>query len=340
MRPWLTRLGIGAVAVIVGVAGVVVWNARSENAGYHVTAYFDSAVALYPQSHVIVMGARIGTVDSVELEDTRVRVEMTIDDGVPLPADVSATIEPLQIIGERNVVMFPAWNPDMATTGTGRLGDGDVIPVTRTVTPVEPDEGLTAFNDLAEALDPDVVSSLVEDSAAVLEGRGSEIGASLGNLASISESFAAVDDQLVAIAESVHVLTSRLDEREDQITTLIEGFSTATEVLASERESITRLVESLVALTEEGSALLDAYGGHLPQDVANLAAFTLVLNDNISSLQDLFSAFPLITDGLADAYDPDVGGIALKGSLTPTVTAILESLTSHLERLLAGGAGP
>ena len=85
--------------------------------GYHLTAYFESAVGLYPHGDVSIMGVGIGTVDAVEIEDTHVRVEMTIDADVPLPADVQATIEPLQLIGERNVVLFPAWTEAMADEG-------------------------------------------------------------------------------------------------------------------------------------------------------------------------------------------------------------------------------
>ena len=75
---------------------------------------FPSAVGLYPFGDVSVMGVGVGTVDAVEIDDDHVRVEMTIDHGIPLPADVQATIEPLTLIGERNVVLFPPWDAEMA----------------------------------------------------------------------------------------------------------------------------------------------------------------------------------------------------------------------------------
>ena len=56
--------------------------------GYHITAEFERAVGLYEQSTVKVMGADAGMVDAVEVDGDLVRVEMTINDDVPLPADV------------------------------------------------------------------------------------------------------------------------------------------------------------------------------------------------------------------------------------------------------------
>ena len=58
-------------------------------------------------------------------------------------------------------MLFPPWDADMAAAGRPQAADGDVIPLDRTEVPVEPDEGLEAFNDLAQSLDADIVGDLV-----------------------------------------------------------------------------------------------------------------------------------------------------------------------------------
>src|SRR5215204_2333928 len=72
------------------------------------TVYFERAVALYPESHVKVMGLDAGTILDVVPEGERVRVELVVDGDVPIPADVHAAVVPLSLIGERNVVLQPA----------------------------------------------------------------------------------------------------------------------------------------------------------------------------------------------------------------------------------------
>ncbi len=322
-----------ALLVVAALAAVVVPGCSlpgGGESGYHLTAYFARAVGLYPHGDVTVMGIDVGTVNHIEIDDQRVRVEMTIDDDVPLPVDVHATIEPLTLIGERNVVLFPAWTEAMAAAGTAKATDGDVIPVERTEVPVEPDEGLEAFNDLARSLDPEVVAGLVSDSADVLEGNGARIGEALDHAATLSTTFAGIDGQLLAIAESLHVLAGSLTTRDAQLRALVASFSEATGVLAAERDDIARLLSNLVRLTDEGRSILSVYGDQLPGDIANLAALASVFEQNIGSIDQLISSFPAISAGIANAYSEEAGGVVLRADLNPTMVALLDELTTAL----------
>jgi virulence factor Mce-like protein len=292
--------------------------------GYHLTALFESAVGLYPHGDVSVMGVPIGTVDAVEIEDDHVRVEMTIDLEVPLPADVHATIEPLTLIGERNVVLFPPWDAAMAEEGRARAVDGDEIPVERTEVPVEPDEALQAFNELAESLDPEIVDDLVTDSADALDGLGDDLGTAIDQAAGITGTLAEVDTQLVDAADALHRLASSLGTREQQLGALVRNFSEATQVLADEREGITRFLSSIVELTEHGRGLLDTYGEQLPADIAHLSALAMVLGANADSAEQLIGSFPRVGEAIAQGYQPEIGGIYLRANATPTVVGLLE----------------
>ena len=332
----MTRAQLGVRARVVGVAvavgvlagcGVVGGDGAG---GYHLTAFFESAVGLYPHGDVTIMGVDIGTVDAVEIEDTHVRIEMTIDRGVPLPADVQATIEPQQLIGERNVVLFPAWTEAMAVAGEGRAADGDIIPIERTTTPIEPDEGLEAFNSLARSLDPEVVGDFVTDSAAVLDGRGATFGAAIDQAASLSDTFARTDEQLVRAADHLHTLASAVNSRDDQLARLVAAFAGATEVLASEREGIAAFLSALVGLTEEGQGILELYGEQLPGDIANLAALASILNENVGTIEELVEQFPVIAEGINRAYQPSIDGLVLRATFTPTFVALLDAFRGIL----------
>lgn len=274
--------------------------------GYHVTAYFPRAVALYPDSIVKVMGVDAGTVDAVVTEGNRVRVEMTVHDEVPLPEDVQAAIRPLTLIGERNVVLFPAWKP-----GDDKARDGTVIPLERTEIPVEPDEALRAFAELARALDPDAVAELVTSGARALEGHGAEINDALGEVSELGGLLASVDTQLLDAAENLHVLATTLNEREQQFGSVVRSLSDATEVLATEREGIARFLSAIVRLTDAGSSLLDVYEDDLPRDIGRLVELVFLLEDNIGSLEQTMAAFPATQKLLGDAYNPETHALDL-----------------------------
>ncbi|MCI0346103.1 MAG: MCE family protein [Chloroflexi bacterium] len=299
--------------------------------GYRLTAYFPRAVALYEQSRVKVMGVDVGTVRVVEVEPDRVRVEMSIDDDVPLPADVEASIVPLTLIGERNVVLHPPWHP-----GQPRAGDGDVIPESRTHVPVEPDEALQAITDLARAIDPDAVQRLVTGGAAALSGRGGDLNAALAELGSLAEMLASQDEALLDVAANVHTLAAALNSREAQLGRLLDDFAAATDVLASERDAIGAFLDALVRLTNEGNALLETYEVQLPTDVSRLAEVALTIQADADSVQQLLQALAVIGDGVTGAYDPVNRDIRVRIIGSPTLVATLQPLFD----LLGLGAVP
>ena len=309
---------------------------RGDGETYHLTAYFERAISLFPHGDVIVMGIDVGTVDAVEIEDTRVRVELSIRTDVPLPDDVQATIEPLTLIGERNVHLFPAWTAEMEAEGRGRAQDGDEIPLDRTQVPVEPDEGLQAFNELAQSLDPDVVGQLITDSADALDGQGETIATAIDQASDLTSLFATLDTQLIAAAEDLEQVAASLGTRDAQLRTLVTSFADASGVLAAERDSIAALLSSLVGLTAQGQSLLDLYGEQLPGDVANLTSLLLVLDGHDEAIDDLLASFPMITETIRDAYRPSIDGFNLVANLTPSFVNLYDSFLENLGLLTDG----
>jgi virulence factor Mce-like protein len=319
------------VAVLLAIAAAPLAGCgRGSGGSYHLTAYFERTVGLYESGDVQVMGMPVGRVESIAIDGTLVRVEMSIDRDVPLPADVRATIGQTQLIGERNVVLYPPWDAELEAAGAPKVGDGDVIPRERTEVPVEPDEGLEAFNDLAQSLDGDVVHQFVSDSADVLEGRGAKIGEAIDQAAGLGTTLAEIDQQLVAAADNLHVLAGSLATRDQQLGALVDDFAQATDVLAAERDDISSFLSSLVDLVAQGKSLLDTYGEQLPGDVATATALASILERNTSSIDRLLSAFPRMAAGIADAYQPDIDGLYLRASMSATAQALLDVLVNQL----------
>ena len=314
----MKRLAVLAVAAGVGLAGCGI--VGGGGGGYTVTATFTRAVALYEGSQVQVMGSNVGTVEDVAVDGEVIRVELSVDDDVPLPADVRAAIVPLTLVGERNVVLFPAWQP-----GDERLEDGAHLPVERTVVPVEPDEALEAFTELARAVDPEAVSRFVSSSADALNGRGDELNRALESSADLTGLLAAEGDDLMAVAEDLQELTSTLADREEQLGRLLDAFAAATGVLAEERESIRAFLSAVVELTSEGNLLLEQFDQQLPQDIATLADVALVLRVNVESLSQLVQALPANSRMVVNAWDPVRRLLRIRVNLSPAAASALSA---------------
>ncbi len=284
----------------------------------HLTVYFERAVALYPESHVKVMGLDAGTILEVVPEGERVRVEIQVDGDVPIPADVQAAIVPLSLIGERNVVLQPAWQP-----GDEEAQDGDVIPIERTTIPSEPDEALQAFTDLARDLDPEEVARLVTEGAETLGGRGQALNDALAEAGDLAQLMAREDDSLVAVAEDMDQLATTLGTRDQQLGRVLEGFAEATEVLASERQEIQALIGGLGNLATTGNELLAAHEDHLPEDLAQLSRASRSARANVEALVILVRALAANSNGLIGAHNAELGVLTQRVNLTPLTAEVL-----------------
>ena len=292
---------------------------------YHLTVYFERAVALYPESHVKVMGLDAGEILDVVPEGDRVRVELRVNGDIPVPADVEAAVVPLSLIGERNVVLQPAWRP-----GDERAQDGDVIPIERTSIPAEPDEALQAFTDLARDLDPDEVARLVEEGAEALGGRGESLNRALEQAGDLTELVAREDDALVSVAEDLDELASTLGTRDQQLGRVLEGFAEATSVLAEEREEIEALIGGLGDLATVGNELVAAHEEHLPEDLAQLSRAGRAARANVEALVILVQALAANSRGLIGAHDTELGVLTQRINLTPLTAEVLRPLFDAL----------
>ena len=90
--------------VLVLVALLATTGCGSTDGGYDLSVSFSRAVALYEGSAVRVMGVDVGTITAIEIVDDGLRVSLSIDEDVPLPADVQASIVPQSVTYRRGAL--------------------------------------------------------------------------------------------------------------------------------------------------------------------------------------------------------------------------------------------
>lgn len=274
------------VAAAVGGCSLLPAGMRVSLAGkYHVTVYFTKAVAFYPRSQVQVMGAQIGSVDSVTPENGRVKVVASVDRNVPLPSNVSAAIVPLSLIGERTLTFSPAWRP-----GEERLRDGAVIQTDHTQVPVEVDQALQAFTTLLQAFNPADADKVLHSGAQSFQGNGTAFNAALQQSADLTANIAGQDRNLLEVARNLHQIAGVVDGRQKELGTLISDFSQTSAALAAERESLRTFLASLTDLIRHGNVLIKDYQGQLVTDLGSLAQISLVIRGNADQLSTFLKA--------------------------------------------------
>lgn len=254
------RLLVAALLLAASGGCGVVGEAFGAARPYKLVAIFAKAPSLYEQARVKVMGIDAGYVEAITIMGDKVRVEMSVDAAVPLPARVKAVVAPQNTLGERNVVLYPPWKP-----GDGRAAPGTVIPLERTDLPVEIDDALDAFTKLTDALDADQLGDVAGNLADGVRGRGKTINNALADTAKLTGTLAKQDQQLIDLAKGLNKLATKLNDRQDQVTGAIDSFSEASAILAEERQRLRGFISGMAGFVRRGDVIIEEYTERLPR---------------------------------------------------------------------------
>ncbi|MEU5880495.1 MCE family protein [Spirillospora sp. NPDC047279] len=323
MRPWRVLTAAALVAALAFTAGGC--SVLGGGGSYRMVVHFAKTPALYEKSRVKVMGANAGDVADVRIEGRHVRVELHVDSRVPVPADARATIAAESAIGERGVVLYPAWKPGMK-----RAAPGAVIPVERTDPPVEIDEVLGSFTTLAESLDPAKVRGLLDTGAQLLGGRGQSVNEALATTTDLADGLAAQDRQIVSAATGLRDLAATLNRHDDGLRTFIDAFNATSSQLADERTRLKNLLVGLTALIDKGRIIITAYRETLPSTLAEASSLVMTLKANSASMAQAMTGLSRFTDLIVKSWDPKTKTYVVRAQLNATLRVWLQPLFTRM----------
>jgi len=344
MRTRRDRLVLGTGAVIVAVAlvagGLLIYHAAHK--GNQVTAYFSEAIGVYPGSTVRVLGVPVGTVDAVQPQGTQVKVTMTVDSGVPVPAGAKAVVVAASVVSDRYVQLTPAY------TGGPQLTDNAVIPVSRTAVPVEVDQIYTSLNRFSQALGPNglnkngALSELVKTGAANLNGNGANLHAMITQFGALSKTLGDNSGNLFATITYLQQFTSMLKANDGQVRLAEQQLADVSGILASDRQDLGGAVNDLATALGQVQGFIASNRSLIKSNVTKLASITKILADERASLSEAVNTIPLAVDNVVNAYGAASRTLDGRGNLNElsmgpganNLTAITPGGTG------AGSAGP
>ncbi|MDQ3293859.1 MAG: MCE family protein, partial [Actinomycetota bacterium] len=339
MRPRAIALRLAAVllpAVVLGSGCGLVGGGGDDR--YPVVVYFDRAVALYEGSQVRVLGLPSGTVRNIEIEGTRVRVDVDMDRSIDLPVDVRAILIPQSLIGERYIQLTPVWTPSIGgQTLADRpeperiiQDDGNDENGREVTIPVEPDEALAALNEFLQSLEPEGLGRLVGNLSTALDGNGEQLGVALSGIADLVDTFARRDTELASIVDNFDEFTQTLATRESQLGEILDSFARTTRILADERLDLEALLDGLARVSVDGFDLVAEHATALRTDLETLALLGQSIVVNLDAVTQLLDAGPLLIDGLENAYNPAARAMNLRTQLGPVAQQALNPVLRFL----------
>lgn len=302
-RGRLTRLLV-AVALLAVVAFFAARYVFSGDAGTKVTAYFTRSTGLYAGDDVRVLGIKVGSIDSVTPQAGGVRVTMTVDSGIAVPADAKAAIVAPNLVSGRFVQLVPAY------TSGPKMVSGAMIPLSRTAVPIEWDDVKAQLTRLATSLGKKglngkgALGGVLGTVDSNLTGSAAELHSMLHNLSSASATLADSRGNLFATVRNLQVFIAALD-RSDSAVRAFSGQLTGVSALLARNKS-----NLAVALSELDSAMTDVASflrnnrGAVKHGVQSLATLTHIVNQKQYQLQLLLHVAPTALSNFYNIIDP------------------------------------
>lgn len=312
-RDFLALVAVATVATLLVAAAL--WWLLLAPAANRFTAYFSSAVGLFPGSDVRVLGIRVGEIEEVVPQGTRVRVVLSVDRTTRIPAQASAISVAPSVVSDRYVQLAPAYTEGEA------LGDGAEIPLERTANPLELDELYASLDRLTTALGPDGVnkdgalSDFIEVQAQTFEGAGATFNQTLNDLSNAARTLADSRGDLFSTVDSLQKFTSSLATNDAQVRQFDSKLADVTAFLAGERADLASSLQELTIALNEVSAFIRDHRAQLRTNVEKLAQLTQLLVNQKADLQEFLDVAPLALSNLANGYNGYAGALETRTNL-------------------------
>lgn len=289
------------IFAVIAVVGVTVFATRYVQivalfggGTYKVTVQLPRSNGLYATGNVSYRGVEVGQVSDVHVSGTGVEAVLALRTGVSIPSDLDAEVHSLSAAGEQYVMLLPR------SADARPLRNGDVIPMSRTTVPPYIGSLLDAANRGLQAIPPDNLKTVVDESYEAFGGLGLELRRLVTSGTQLSiDARKNLDPIIALIDKSQPILNSQADTA-DAIQAWAAHLATITHQLESNDTAVSGLLRNGGPAADEARQLIDRLAPTLPVLMANLVSVNEVALVYHPALeQALVLVPPLITMGQA-----------------------------------------
>jgi phospholipid/cholesterol/gamma-HCH transport system substrate-binding protein len=251
------------------------------------TATFDDVADLADGAPVQMSDVRIGEVTDIELtDDHRVRVRVSFDADVAVPAAVQARLRRTSALGEKFVELRPLTRDEDGP----RLEDGATIDQAVVVPDVE--DLVASGTELFTSISASQLAVIIEESANAVEGRAPDLELLLTRLETVTGGYAERTATLTQLIDDIGQLASDVAPSADEHAEALTNLAESTEVLDQASEDLLATISSLTTLAEEGADILETHFDEIDLGLRGLRSATRAVASEQAALARVLTFLP------------------------------------------------
>jgi phospholipid/cholesterol/gamma-HCH transport system substrate-binding protein len=274
LRGPISGLVIGALAVL----GLPACSGGS----YSVTAIFDDVGDLQPNGSVQVADVRVGHIGAIRLTpDFKAKVTLAIDSKTRIPVRSQALVRTTSLLGEKFIELRPEGSP----TAGPFLRGGDRVAKTAQAPELEfvAEQTITVLG----AVTSNDLATLIHTGAQGFGGKGDDLKALIGDLSSISATFASRTNQITSIIDGLDRATTTLAAGAGDLDGLLTNLAATTRILSDNRQKAVDALAQLTRLAKVQNEVLDRYVGDIDRQIKQVDAIVAVAASKSAEVANL-----------------------------------------------------
>lgn len=264
----------------------IIGNLRLFSSPYTLSAQFSDASGLLKGDVVKTAGVTVGRVADIRVSNGIAVVEMSVDEGVDLPAGLGAAIRFRNLIGQRMVVLTGEGSP------TASMPVGYTIPLADTQGAFDLTALFNGLRPLIRSTDPSDINIVTREVTKAFQGRGAQVEGLLDNLALVGEMIAGKDRELGELLDGFSTVTSDLASRDAQLGNTLSSMAELLTALAADKDELN---EALVVLDDAATRLariVDRNDSLIKGEIDDLAIILDAVDDKRADLRRIIRALP------------------------------------------------
>ncbi|GAA2862137.1 MCE family protein [Pseudonocardia halophobica] len=259
--------GVNALPLPGGVGG--------GDGSYTVQVELPDVGTLKPNAQVKVGDIAVGTITSLATRDWHAVANVRLGRDVQLPQNAVAAVGQNSLLGASYLEMSAPTEP----APTGRLVEGDVVPLANTRAYPTTEEVLAATSLVLNGGGLNQLSTVTRELDRALGGDDGAVGRLLPQLDTFVTGLDAQRNDITTAIDGLDRLSGQLAGQTDTITGALDQLGPALQVLDRERDDLVTALDKLKALSATGSQIVAESGDNLTANLRDLQPVLKSLGD-------------------------------------------------------------
>jgi phospholipid/cholesterol/gamma-HCH transport system substrate-binding protein len=271
---------IGAISLVVALVAMAAAMNLQKLPGFRGTSFeaqFTDASGLHSGNMVQIAGIRVGRVSEIELAGDHVIVHFSTDPGVEFGDETSASIEVLNLLGEKFLNLQPEGSEQLEAEAT--------IPLARTDSSYDIVDVFTELSSTTEDIKIPQLQEALTTVADTMDRTSEEAALTFEGLSRLSITIASRDEEIQTLLARAGEVSRLLAERKGDIVQLIKDSDLILAELRKRKDAIHELLVGTASLSRELGGLVDDNQAQIGPMLESLREVTQLLVDREKQLR-------------------------------------------------------